>query len=45
MIEFVSGPADSDWGSLRAKMGHSEPWEPALLFPWLHTLSFAVALA
>ena len=27
MIEFVSGPADSDWGSLRAKMGRSEPWE------------------
>jgi alpha-N-arabinofuranosidase len=25
-IEFISGPADSTWGSLRAAMGHPEPW-------------------
>ncbi|KAI7845621.1 hypothetical protein COHA_000907 [Chlorella ohadii] len=25
-IEFISGPADSKWGSLRAAMGHPEPW-------------------
>ena len=27
LIEFVSGPADSEWGSLRASMGHPEPWQ------------------
>ena len=27
LIEFVSGPVDTEWGSLRAKMGHPEPWE------------------
>ena len=27
LIEFVTGPADSEWGSLRAKMGRSQPWE------------------
>lgn len=26
LIEFASGPADSEWGSLRAKMGHPDPW-------------------
>ena len=26
LIEFVSGPAESEWGSLRAKMGHPDPW-------------------
>ena len=25
-LEFISGPADSTWGSLRAAMGHPEPW-------------------
>ncbi|OTA76960.1 glycoside hydrolase family 51 protein [Hypoxylon sp. CO27-5] len=25
-IEFVCGPADSKWGSVRAKLGHPEPW-------------------
>lgn len=25
-LEFISGPADSPWGSLRAAMGHPEPW-------------------
>ncbi|DBA71494.1 TPA: aspartate-semialdehyde dehydrogenase-like protein [Trebouxia sp. C0005] len=27
LIEFVSGAADSEWGSLRNKMGRSEPWD------------------
>ncbi len=27
LIEFVSGPAESEWGGLRAKMGHPEPWQ------------------
>lgn len=27
LIEFVSGPIESEWGSLRAKMGHPEPWQ------------------
>lgn len=27
LIEFVSGPAESEWGSLRAKMGHPQPWQ------------------
>ena len=27
MIEFVSGPPDSEWGSVRANMGRAEPWE------------------
>ncbi|KAL3133328.1 aspartate-semialdehyde dehydrogenase-like protein, variant 2 [Trebouxia sp. C0009 RCD-2024] len=26
LIEFVTGPANSEWGSLRAKMGRSNPW-------------------
>ncbi|KAH9903745.1 alpha-L-arabinofuranosidase [Xylariomycetidae sp. FL2044] len=25
-IEFISGPADSEWGSVRAELGHPEPW-------------------
>ncbi|KAI1209797.1 glycoside hydrolase family 51 protein [Annulohypoxylon truncatum] len=25
-IEFVRGPADSKWGSVRAELGHPEPW-------------------
>jgi hypothetical protein len=25
-IEFITGPADSRWGALRASMGHPEPW-------------------
>ena len=25
-IEFVTGPADSEWGSIRARMGHPEPF-------------------
>ena len=27
LIEFVSGPAESEWGGLRAKMGHPQPWQ------------------
>lgn len=27
LIEFVSGPADSEWGSMRNKMGRSKPWD------------------
>jgi alpha-L-arabinofuranosidase len=26
LIEFANGPADSEWGSLRAEMGHPEPF-------------------
>lgn len=26
LIEFANGPADSKWGSLRAEMGHPEPF-------------------
>ena len=26
LIEFVTGPAESEWGSLRAKMGRPGPW-------------------
>ncbi|KAI1138313.1 glycoside hydrolase family 51 protein [Hypoxylon sp. FL0543] len=26
-IEFIRGPADSRWGSVRAKLGHPEPWK------------------
>ena len=26
LIEFANGPADSTWGSVRAKMGHPEPF-------------------
>ncbi|KAJ4377464.1 hypothetical protein N0V83_000289 [Neocucurbitaria cava] len=26
-IEFVSGPANSTWGAVRAKLGHPEPFE------------------
>ncbi|KAI1653102.1 glycoside hydrolase family 51 protein [Daldinia decipiens] len=26
-IEFVRGPADSKWGSVRAQLGHPEPWK------------------
>lgn len=26
LIEFANGPADNKWGSLRAKMGHPEPF-------------------
>ncbi|KAI1341195.1 alpha-L-arabinofuranosidase [Xylariaceae sp. FL0016] len=26
-IEFISGPADSKWGSVRAELGHPDPWE------------------
>lgn len=25
-LEFITGPPDSTWGSLRAAMGHPEPW-------------------
>ncbi|KAL4424426.1 hypothetical protein ABPG77_006364 [Micractinium sp. CCAP 211/92] len=25
-LEFISGPPDSKWGSVRASMGRSEPW-------------------
>lgn len=25
-IQFITGPAESQWGSLRASMGHPEPW-------------------
>lgn len=25
-IEFISGPPDSPWGSVRAAMGRPEPW-------------------
>lgn len=25
-VEFVSGPADSKWGAVRAAMGHPDPW-------------------
>lgn len=25
-IEFIAGPADSTWGSVRASMGRAEPW-------------------
>ncbi|KAI1492729.1 alpha-L-arabinofuranosidase [Biscogniauxia mediterranea] len=25
-IEFIRGPADSKWGSVRAELGHPEPW-------------------
>ncbi|KAI5921052.1 alpha-L-arabinofuranosidase [Camillea tinctor] len=25
-IEFIRGPVDSRWGSLRAELGHPEPW-------------------
>lgn len=27
LIEFVSGPADSEWGSVRNKMGRAKPWD------------------
>ena len=27
LIEFASGSAESEWGSLRAKMGHPDPWQ------------------
>ncbi|KAF7197584.1 Alpha-L-arabinofuranosidase A [Pseudocercospora fuligena] len=26
-IEFISGPADSEWGAKRAELGHPEPFE------------------
>lgn len=26
-IEFVRGPSDSKWGSVRAQLGHPEPWK------------------
>lgn len=26
-IEFITGAADTTWGSLRASMGHPEPWD------------------
>ncbi|KAI1383982.1 glycoside hydrolase family 51 protein [Hypoxylon trugodes] len=26
-IEFVRGPVDSKWGSVRAELGHPEPWK------------------
>nr|WP_211240446.1 alpha-L-arabinofuranosidase C-terminal domain-containing protein [Haloglycomyces albus] len=26
LIEFANGPADSEWGSVRAEMGHPEPF-------------------
>lgn len=26
LIEFVNGPADSEWGKVRAEMGHPEPF-------------------
>lgn len=26
-IEFARGPADSEWGKLRAEMGHPEPFD------------------
>lgn len=54
-VEFVSGPADSKWGSVRASMGHPEPWslnflaignEVRLLFPQpcMDTESIAAAV-
>ena len=27
LIEFVSGPAESEWGSVRNQMGRSQPWD------------------
>lgn len=27
LIEFATGPADSEWGSVRNKMGRSKPWD------------------
>ncbi|KAI4870152.1 glycoside hydrolase family 51 protein [Hypoxylon rubiginosum] len=26
-IEFIRGPADSKWGSVRAELGHPDPWK------------------
>ncbi|KAI1396540.1 glycoside hydrolase family 51 protein [Hypoxylon fuscum] len=26
-IEFIRGPVDSKWGSVRAELGHPEPWK------------------
>ena len=26
LIEFANGPADSEWGKVRASMGHPEPF-------------------
>lgn len=31
LVEFANGPADSKWGSLRAQMGHPEPFGLQLL--------------
>lgn len=31
LIEFANGPAESRWGSLRAKMGHPEPFDLTML--------------
>ena len=27
LIEFVSGPAESEWGSVRSQMGRSQAWD------------------
>lgn len=26
-VAFVTGPADTEWGSVRAAMGHPKPWK------------------
>ncbi|MCF7802761.1 MAG: alpha-L-arabinofuranosidase [Candidatus Marinimicrobia bacterium] len=31
LIEFANGPADSEWGSVRAEMGHPEPFNMKML--------------
>ncbi len=31
LIEFANGPADSEWGRVRAEMGHPEPFDLKLL--------------
>src|SRR6202044_3773786 len=25
-VQFITGPSDSEWGSIRARMGHSAPF-------------------
>ena len=30
-LEFISGPPDSRWGSLRAAMGHPQPWNVSFM--------------
>ena len=31
LIEFANGPADSDWGKIRADMGHPEPFNMKMI--------------